>query len=367
MVLAAVALLAGAAAHVQAQEKTGAASESDALARAKKEFDALRAARESALQPTPDLPRVDMPKWHGPATTAPTPGVGIGAGSAGAGKSLKKPAGKNETRSATWLIDAMEKERVRERDGRAQPGERGAGPREREREPDRANEARAFGGGLSGSRAGEGSEAREREGEETLALDKFASSSTEESASRSSERADENAREKPVEAPNPLSAFLGDWMTPQDYALLKSGLSGPSAGGASAGANSSAAAAGNSSSRAAVAPGSGSSGDSLLGSLAGLGSRGSGGFSPTKPNDNPYLSTLGATADSAPHIFAKPDFDFALPPPAALPLPPPMLRTETSPLLSPNVSPANAPSPTKIPDFAKPNHDEKYFRQLKRF
>jgi hypothetical protein len=140
--------------------------------------------------------------------------------------------------------------------------------------------------------------------------------------------------EKTQPPPNPLNAFLADWMTPKDYALLKPGLqsSGTSTVALPAGP------------KVSIAqPGS-----ALFGNQASLLSSEASPAPVTKPTENPYLQALN---EPAPVVTVPPT------PPA-------------NPVPAPAVAPALPVPPqpqSKIPEFAKPATDNKLFKPLKRF
>jgi hypothetical protein len=73
-------------------------------------------------------------------------------------------------------------------------------------------------------------------------------------------------------------------------------------------------------------------------------------FALPKPADNPFLQTLNGSGTALPAF---------VPPPAPA-------STPANTALAP-VPLESAPPKSKIPDFAKPAMDEKYFKQLKRF
>ena len=150
-----------------------------AIAAAKKDFDSVKASRDAGLQRPADIPRVSVPEWP----------ISAGLPSVTLKPKTKAPA--RETKSTNWLVDAMEK----------QPGTRSAGnltERDRQRRLD-------VGG-------------REDEADPTAGSD----------AERLLERNERNDSKKrgevgKPEIVNPLAAHLGEWMTREDYALLKPG------------------------------------------------------------------------------------------------------------------------------------------------
>jgi hypothetical protein len=149
---------------------------------------------------------------------------------------------------------------------------------------------------------------------------------------------DENGMKKaaPGQAvPNPLNSFLAEWMTARDYALLKPGLQSSGATAASL----------------PTSPGSEPAVSVILP------------VTPkrevpaAKPGENPYLEILNepSPAVAAPPSTVATNANPAVPSPAP-------------PVLLPPVPPTPAPAPqSKIPDFAKPATNDKYFKPLKRF
>lgn len=279
-----LAVVAGAQENVpSAGETTGSR---DAIADAKKDFDKIKSARDAALLPGSQLPRVGVPELTlpvaPPTTVAPQ---------------SKTPP--RDTKSANWLVDAMAKQGST-RDRKSRGGTQGESELEEEREAHRLAES-------------------------------------DEGRGRREQRETREPESKPVVF-NPLTTFLGDWMTPQDYALLKPGLtSGLEAGTAA---------------KNPVAPTAGV-GFAAVGGMADI----SFGIptSPTAalpqpPRENPYLQSLKPDLPAVPEM--KPAFS---PPVSGLPR-----ATGT-------VSPPPPPVTPKTPDFARPSEDDRYFKQLKRF
>lgn len=216
-----------------------------------------------------------------------------------------KPEG--SAKSGNWLVEAMEKGR----DPR-NPGER----RERDRERDR--------------------DGQPKEDSERLA--------TRTSRTEMQSDAERVGREKPAEAApaNPLAPYLSQWMTPKDYALLGSKID-RGAGDFLARPDGSSGTAVQAAAPAAVM----ASRDPA--------SNGGPGAKPSlaKPPDNPYLQGLSMPAVAA-----------------AVPAPPAAsgASVPTPPAASVYAAPPPPASPRpKVPDFVKPQTDEKYFKQLKRF
>jgi hypothetical protein len=140
---------------------------------------------------------------------------------------------------------------------------------------------------------------------------------------------------------NPLTHYMAGWMTPPDYALLKAGMDGAAS---------------------ASLPSRGDPSLPSVGSdLSVLGDMGSAldlspaaksaPFALPKPAGNPFLQSLSAGGPAAAPAFVTP---------------PAPTSGSASSGFAPVPAPV-APAKSKIPDFAKPAMDEKYFKQLKRF
>ncbi len=143
---------------------------------------------------------------------------------------------------------------------------------------------------------------------------------------------------------NPLAGFLGQWMSSQDYALLGSSLQEASPDSAIAG--------GKPPVEIAKAPAGGVEMPEMGDMIESLGSEPPA-FAPPTPAENPYLHAFNEAMPSpAPRspVVAAPAQAYE-PGPALTPAPP---------------APARQPS-SQIPDFVKPQVDQKYFKQLKRF
>ena len=254
---------------------------------AKKEFDAVKSLREFGPDPKGNLPRLSLPSMPSGAAPSALP-------SAGNRPELDRQPSKN------WLVDAMEK-RASEKNSRTADDRE----TERGREP---NELRA---------------------------------------GRTRGREDEEKNSRP-ETPNPFARYLGDWMTPQDLALLKPALENSTRGDSAAGNG----ALPNLSGEAAVAlgdfgPKSALSGASGTNRLPATG----------QVRENPYLDVLGgARAQTAPPpaVVSRPSGSFGAP------------QSPASAATAPGVPPP-PPQAGKLPEFVRPNADEKYFKQLKRF
>jgi hypothetical protein len=164
-------------------------------------------------------------------------------------------------------------------------------------------------------------------------------------ADAASDAAQEGERKVPTTAvANPLESYLGGWMTPQDYALLKPSL----AQGALPGGG-----------RDPMSPNALQSANGALPGIGGTGaalgiSAPAAGLPAPKAKENPFLQALVTPAPAVP----VPAFGAAMPP--ATPAVKPLATAAPPP-------PPIEPAKSKIPDFAKPAEDEKYFKQLKRF
>lgn len=272
-----------------AEEKPAAAavpaSERDAIADAKRDFEAMKASRASRAQTRDAVPRVSLPGLHtAPAEPAPRTPTGTAT---------------PEAKPDNWLVDAMEKgadvRRPRTRDERDFAQRESEGKLRPETHPERG-EAKTL------------AEMTRRESDPTL---------------------------------NPLTRFLSGWMTPGDYLLLQPALGGiPEATAAGYG-------------DLKTLPLSG------LPHPAGpaesdfrLRGREIPATGPAPPAVNPYLSP-------PPPSGARPT---ASPAPVSLPT----FGGSATAISSPRPAPAPVPA-SKIPEFARPAPDEKYFKQLKRF
>jgi hypothetical protein len=296
----------GATSRAHAEEKTNSAPTAvapseDAIAIAKREFEAVKSARDAGMQPKGGLPSLAVPELQAPAsgTTWMPP------------KTIAPPK-----KSTHWLVDAMEKKSDARKDSRRE-------------QTDREHELRT--------------DATESDLTESLADDKSA-------AGRKGAASPDSERKSKPSVVNPLTQYLGDWMRPQDYALLKPGLEQSLAGAGSTTRD-------------------GNFGYSALNTNSGtltanveatLGLGASNAVAPalaTAPHENPYLQLLNPSAASAP-TAASPLMNIA-------PAPAPSSPSTMSASLA---LPAPPPPPkSRMPEFVKPATDEKYFKPLKRF
>jgi hypothetical protein len=265
----------------------------DGLTAAKKDFEGIKSARDAALLPRNGTPRLTLPEL---SSQAPAPAVVT---------SPKAPP--SEVKPDNWLVEAMEKER-KSRDTRK-------------------------------------TDSRSRERASKLASGQGSSPSADEPRETREHKQEKNAdvTSEPVVI-NPLTQYLGNWMTPQDYALLKPGLGRSFDPGAEAR---------NSAVNAPVL-GSTAAGLNDFGFRGGM-STSAIGAKAAHP-ENPYLESLNRESSIAPLVGnAKA--------PATRPGLPPV--TAISPTIT--APPPKPAPPTTVPEFAKPATDERYFKQLKRF
>jgi hypothetical protein len=216
----------------------------------------------------------------------------------------------SEKKSSNWLVEAMEKSDPR---------------KDRDREKDRSGKPERELDGLGQSLPG----APERESK----------SETE----RSETDAAEARKPTGTAVANPFTRYLGSWMSREDYAILKPGLvASPNLAGAGSGRMPSPVNTG------PTGLSTTSSQDAFLNLTGDLPKVD---LAPATPRENPYLALLS--------------------PPPSMPLVQPMPAPSTVPATAgraPVMGPPPPPPPqSKIPDFAKPDPDEKYFKQLKRF
>lgn len=274
------------------------AKSENSISAAKRDFDSIKAAREEALHPKSDLPRVTVPELQ----------LGNPAPRNSSSEREAESDPRTKAKSPNWLVDAMDKGR------KDDPRRRG----------------------------GKNSSSKDRDPGEAWNAEKSASRSdfTVGPETRRESAAETKDRREIEPPPNPLAPFLAGWMTAKDYALLKpttsttpetpTTISIPGVNPVTT------------ESMLAARPESRTP-------FRGEGPAGIG----TTPAENPYLSAL---SDPAPTIGAMtvPSQPAVAPSQPVMPPPP---RYEPPP-----------PLPTvKIPDFAKPASDERYFKPLKRF
>lgn len=315
-IAAAAAVLAGGAGLAAAQEKPAdiravdTPPARDALADTKRELDAIRTLRDPAQQPRTDSPRVGTPEWHGPSGGAPAP--------------VLRPARPvtSEAKNANWLVDAMQSSaKDRERD----PAGRNLTPSKTPRR-DRIPES------------------NDRDSLRTNAERPIDRTTPHEAERRPDEREpDRPAGVDPAAVTNPLTRYLEDWMSPQDFALLAPGVLQPGKSGVET--------------LAVPRPT-----DTAAGTLfpPGVGVEATFGLRPSagspvdsSPRENPFLQSL-----TLPSAGAIPGMVPPRPPAPAAPI--------AAPATALNPAPVAPPAP-RTPDFARPANDEKYFKPLKRF
>lgn len=306
------------------------------VAATQRDLDRIRAAGDPRLSglANPSGPRVSVPELRTDSVETPLP--------AGPAPSVIRGV-KPEQNASNWLVEAMEQgARDREERQRASQGL----PRREER----AGPFRAESGSESWSAA-------------SVLLRDNQNSGNERSRTRTAEAGAIAPGAKRPGAENPLANYLGDWLTPQDYALLATGLTagaggavalpgagnsplgtGYNASAASAGLRDLARAGGGAPTLKPEAPG---------GFAAGTAPLAAGGFGTTR--ENPFLAGLNDPSKNPPPVAS-------LQPPLAA-TPPPETAGTRPQLRSPEMPP---PVP-KVPDLAKPRPDETYFKQLKRF
>lgn len=277
--------------------------ETDTLAAARDVIRELGVGREARNLPAADLPRFAIPEWHQGADPAPR----------------VHPARPNPgaaPRNPNWLIDAL------------QPPEVTRGPAE---------------GGGGGRSVGPGARAAADHTGITRSRRDWAPTESRGAAERSPM---DSGPPGAGTMTNPLTAYLDDWMTPQDFTLLNPGLlgravaavpppvPGPVTGGLTEGPQ----------------PPAGIYRGMNPGSVPPAGS------GPGTVYENPFLAALNAPATGG--MTAAPAPRLALPTPVS--------SVTAAPSLAPPPPPPPAP-PARIPDFIRPTAEEKYFKPLKRF
>jgi len=295
----------------------------DSISAARREFDALKSARDPVTGQPRSSPTVTMPELQ--------TGLGGPLWDTGAKKKLDP----SNQKSKNWLIEAMEKDR------QLDAGQRRDGRHWTETDTERLLKQRD-----------ELKPAREAgsENETLLALAREGEAADAKKEARAGD-------ERPPNVVNPLAGFMSDWMTPKDFALLQPNQSA-GAGKDSGGAVDAAGAMGASGFGlgpvgASAGPATGAGVEPL-----GLGLLGGGNRSApiAGPRENPYLPSALPGGPATELVFS--------PPPPTMPAPNP-----TGPTIFAPVAPPSEPAParSKIPEFAKPPTDDKYFKQLKRF
>ncbi|HVU35470.1 MAG TPA: hypothetical protein VHE61_18675 [Opitutaceae bacterium] len=293
----------------------------DSIAAAKRDLDALKRSTNSAL-PTPATGTgIALPAMpQGPSDdVVPI----VNQSSVDAAKAAEK-------KRANWLVDAM-----------MAPKKKGAGDSKDSADPfarlDRRRDS-TMSGSRSSDRASDASDSDANPFDVTLDPDSRADSSGD---SRSSDSALSGSTPAAPGA-NPLAQFMSGWMSPRDYALLRRTVETPDKSSVSDSATSA----------AAAVPGDSTS---VLGGidLSALSASNPALNSAAPPPDNPYVDALNAPDPSS--------FTASAAAPAASAIPPP-----PAPVFAPPPPPPEQDK-SNIPDFAKPDPDDKYFKPLKRF
>lgn len=277
---------------------------------AKREFEAMKASRDPAHRDQRTaLPGISVPQLH-VEERGPAPAILPG-------KNAKQdPAAK---KSSNWLVEAMDKEAAR--NGKNERGER----------------ERIF------SRR---SDEEEREGGAVSRSDPALERARGDSAAEERKYDDETTnRKRAAEAANPLTRYLEGWITPKDYAVLRPSLE-ESLGGREL-------------AQSAAGPATPGGIAGTVG-IGGVGSAMMGDATKTPvspvPRENPYLEAMQTRPE-----FGASAPTFAVAPPNVAPPPaPPASIAAPAPPIVPSAR-------SKIPEFAKPQQDERYFKQLKRF
>ncbi len=270
---------------------------SDGFDKVRKELEATKNTRTPAAQPAAGMSSSALPDWQG-ATIIPPP---------------TSPAGRKipgrETKPSNWLVEAMSQ--TNSSLGSSGTEENRATAVGDARLLPEKNVSRRFGS----EKAAAGGDLRE--------LKPLAG--------------------QPV-ASDPFARFMGGWMTPQDYALLK-----PVAVGESTPRDASR-------ETGSVAPSLNARTPELSTSIRthGVVESARKQVPSPAPRENPYLQAL-----AAPSIASRP----------ALAAPKPTTISPSRPVAGTvSIQPAaTPPPPAKAPDFPSATDDEKYFKQLKRF
>jgi hypothetical protein len=302
---AAAALLALAVATASAGDPQAPAQ--DSIAAAKKDFAQLKAssALPEGASALPSLDMKEMGPLPGSAPAAPTP--------LPTDKEASLDPSKRRTGTGNWLVDAMDKEERK--------SERGKSPLLGEDALKAENDllAESERNAASSAKDGQGTEAPEKA----------------------------DSKETAREAYNPLTSFMGSWVSARDHELLL-----PSAKGETVIEGD------GTRSRVDALPGLDLGGPSASSDSA-LSPPDTGGFSDSRPASNPYLALLDFGPSPAFKAFTSPEIPgFEAPAGQEVPRGLPMSGVDPRPLDA---------SRTFIPDFAQPPDDDKYFKQMKRF
>ncbi len=323
---------AGGRAESNPQPQVVPGAEATSILAAKRDLEAIKAVKEAQSAPVLNGPsqRLAVPELRTEPAAVPPPALRV-----------VKP----EAKSDNWLIDAMAQSERDRREGRVRQRLTEANRGSSRTATDREIGSR---GAAFGSNAGVGRNAIDPMAPRDRIDSRGARGEAAAERNGSSALSTSDETKTPVTL-NPLTHFLGDWMTPQDYALLRPGLETGSPGGV-------------------VRPGEarfslpGTPDFALESSLK---REIPGGFAVTTPipseltpRTNPFLESMSRIEFTPPARVNPPPVqpDPGLLPSAAAPASPPPASAAVVAPLRPNV-----------PDFPKPLQDEKYFKQLKRF
>lgn len=289
-----------------------AASPERGIAGARAELDAIKALRAPVVPSKSELSGVTTPQLQ----------IEDGSPIWSDARTTRRRLEEAEKKSKNWLVEAMEKDR------RLDSTERESGRQLTQTEGERILAAR---------------DELRPQGEGEIPAGGLAAHEAEMRAAET-RKEQSSAPERPPLVTNPLDTFMAGWMTPQDFSLLRPGSTDRGLERGVATDVSAAALPGY------VTSGVGATTPGLAGDELGRGV-----FS-TAPasTENPYLQAL---------VLPGPADTMRAPvPPIVQPAPAPV----STPVYTP--PPAGADSArSKIPDFARPPVDEKYFKQLKRF
>lgn len=321
------------------------------ISNAKKELDLLRASRGLPTDTRSAMPRLELPS---------APALSLG-GDAPAPAVSPKDAKPSTKRSTNWLVDAMQKET----DATAT----GKGTRAGARESDVRDRLLDLPNRLATEAAGRGANGEIEAASDSDLLQMQLELERRQAARRDAEAA-ETARKTDLPVFNPLNSYMAEWMSAGDYALLQAGAGANAVGGsnspdAASTANSNSglisALSGTSLPGGPAAASAALGGDSISAAFGGMDRDFLAAPSRASAAANPFLQPLDPAAPS-PVSAANLSATSA---PAAFPLLP---GTSDGPVQRPAFAPEPPPSaPAKLPDFVRPQTDEKYFKQLKRF
>jgi hypothetical protein len=295
-------LLASAAADGVRADEAEKKAVNDTITATKRDLEALKTDHILPVDQKLSLPGMEAPSMSMPSSLPASP-------------LRQNEPGPAPTKSATWLLDAMEKDSPRSPDERSRDTTGKFGT-------DSKSQAGPFGDAKETARSADGTDRREPARGETERLSNV------------------------KDAPNPLTSYMTGWMTPRDFNLLLK----PEETGAATLPGSSLDTPGQSlflpgsTNFAAALPGGAVSDLAVRNGPAGPG-----------PAENPYLQAIALPSPQGGPLPAElnaPPVQLAAPRPAPLSLPP--------------VSEPDKPAPYR-PEMLKRDDDAKYFPQLKRF